>query len=83
MCRQPRHLTDRQKLAHHALTSSRLERADLESIDDAVEVGPIACSLGQAELAERRRRWHRLGDRALLAVVSTGAAVQVTDPRAS
>lgn len=40
----------------------------MEPVPDAA---PIACSLGQDDLADRRERWHTLADRAIIDVAPT------------
>jgi hypothetical protein len=49
-----------------------------------MEPAPIACSLGQGDLADRQRRWHALADGAILDVISTDHGLRMRfrrDPR--
>jgi hypothetical protein len=46
----------------------------MEPISDSI---PIACSLGQADLADRERRWHALADRAIIDLAPTGYGLRM------
>lgn len=41
------------------------------------ESSPIACSLEHADLAERRERWRRFGERATMSVTTTEAGLRL------
>jgi len=46
----------------------------MEPVTDAA---PIACSLGQDDLAERQRRWHALAGRAIIDLAPTGSGLRL------
>lgn len=46
----------------------------MEPIADHI---PIACSLGQDDLAGRQRRWHALADRAIIDLTPTGYGLRM------
>jgi hypothetical protein len=45
--------------------------------DPAPDTAPIACSLGQGDLAERQRRWHTLARNAILDIAPTGHGLRL------
>ena len=46
-------------------------------MEPSADAAPIACSLGQADLADRQRGWHALAGRAIIDLAPTGYGLRM------